>query len=50
VCRSLYLDARFDGPSARMPALARLVAELVRELADEILPDRGVHGLPLAAE
>ena len=50
VCRTLYLDARFDGPSARMPALARLVAELVRALADEILPDRGVHGLPLAAE
>ncbi|RDS75824.1 N-formylglutamate amidohydrolase [Alteriqipengyuania lutimaris] len=50
VCRSLYLDARFESASARMPAVARLLAELVRALADEILSERREHGLPLAAE
>ena len=50
VCRSLYLDARFESASARMPAVARLLAELVRALADEILPGRREQGLPLAAE
>lgn len=50
VCRSLYLDARFESASARMPAVARLLAELVRALADEILPERREEDLPLAAE
>lgn len=50
VCRTLYLDARFDGTSARQPALSRLLAELVRALADEILPGQREQGLPLAAE
>lgn len=50
VCRSLYLDARFESASPRMPGLARLLAELVRTLADEVLPGRGEQGLPLAAE
>ncbi len=50
VCRSLYLDPRFERLSPRMPALARMLAELVRTLAEEILPDRREHGLPLAAE
>lgn len=50
VCRSLYLDTRFERPSPRMPALSRMLAELVRSLVDEILPDRREQGLPLAAE
>ena len=50
VCRSLYLDARFENSSARMPGLARLLADLVRSLADEVHSDRREHGLPLAAE
>lgn len=50
VCRTLYLDARFDGASARQPALSRLLAELIRALADEILLGQRERGLPLAAE
>ena len=50
VCRSLYLDSRFESASARLPGLARLLAELVRVLADEVLPGRRDQGLPLAAE
>jgi len=50
VCRSLYLDARFEGLSARMPALARLLADMVRALADELAPHLRENGLPLAAE
>lgn len=34
VCRSTYLDARFDAPSARLPAVARMIAGLVDRLAD----------------
>ncbi|WP_368734256.1 N-formylglutamate amidohydrolase [Erythrobacter sp. YJ-T3-07] len=50
VCRTLYLDARLAGASPRLPGVARLIAELVRTLADEVLPDRRDYGLPLAAE
>ena len=50
VCRSLYLDSRFESLSPRLPGLARLLAELVRALADEGLPGRREQGLPLAAE
>ena len=50
ICRTLYLDARFESPSARMPALARLLADLVRALAAEILPGERDYDLPLAAE
>ncbi len=50
VCRTLYLDARLDATSPRLPGLARLIAELVRTLAKEIVPDRRDYGLPLAAE
>ena len=50
VCRSLYLDSRFESLSPRLPGLARLLAELVRALADEVLPGRREQGLPLAAE
>ena len=50
VCRSLYLDARFESASARLPGLARLLSDLVRTLADEVLPDERGSNLPLAAE
>ncbi|MDC0887284.1 N-formylglutamate amidohydrolase [Altererythrobacter sp.] len=50
VCRSLYLDARFDQPSARLPTIAKLLAGLVRELASEVVPPKKEMGLPLAAE
>lgn len=36
VCRSSYLDTRLEEPSARLPALARLLAGLVRQLAGEV--------------
>ncbi|MHA6333279.1 N-formylglutamate amidohydrolase [Qipengyuania sp. CAU 1752] len=49
VCRSLYLDARFEKTSARMPMLVRLLSGLVRELADEIL-SLGRTDLSQAAE
>src|SRR3990167_4074700 len=32
VCRSTYLDARLEQPSARLPQVARLLAALVREM------------------
>lgn len=35
VCRSTYLDARLDQPSARLPGMARLIAGLVNALASE---------------
>ena len=50
ICRATYLDARFAEPSARMPAMARLLTGLVRELGD-IVATLGRRGaLPLAAE
>jgi N-formylglutamate amidohydrolase len=33
VCRATYLDARLADPSARLPAVAKLLAGLVRDLA-----------------
>ena len=36
VCRSLYLDARLDQPSAKLPVIARLVAGLVRCLGEQV--------------
>ncbi|WP_049762449.1 N-formylglutamate amidohydrolase [Erythrobacter litoralis] len=50
ICRSLYLDARHEEPSARLPALARMLAGLVQTLAAEVVPPARDHGLPLAAE
>ena len=50
VCRTLYLDQRFESLSARMPALVRLLAELVRALAEEVSPGSRDYDLPLAAE
>ncbi len=43
VCRSIYLDARLDRPSARLPGIARLVSGLVRTLAHEV-EAMGRHG------
>jgi N-formylglutamate amidohydrolase len=50
VCRSLYLDARHEEASQRLPQVARLLGGLVRELAAEIVPPMGERDLPLAAE
>lgn len=50
VCRSLYLDARHEQASRRLPMVARLLAGLVRELAAEVLPPARESDLPLAAE
>ena len=50
ICRTLYLDGRFESLTARMPALARLLADLVRALADETQPGERDYDLPLAAE
>ena len=50
VCRTLYLDSRFEETSARMPAVARLLADLARALADEVLQSRRGRDLPQAAE
>jgi len=50
VCRSAYLDSKFDKPTARMSAVAKLVAGLVRGLAQRAL-DLGEPGdSRLAAE
>lgn len=45
VCRAIYLDARFDQPGPRLPAVGRTLAGLVRTLADEIaaLGDPDAH-------
>lgn len=37
VCRSTYLDAKLDQPSARIVTVARLLAGLVRHLAEEAI-------------
>ncbi|QYJ06357.1 N-formylglutamate amidohydrolase [Qipengyuania flava] len=50
VCRSTYLDARLDQPSARLPAIVKLLAGLVRTLgAETALMGRG-GGFSQAAE
>lgn len=50
VCRSLYLDSRFEQATRRLPVVARLIAGLVRVLAAEVLPPAHERNLPLAAE
>ncbi len=50
VCRSTYLDARLEQPSARLPALARLLAGLVRVLASDVAELGRGGQLPQAAE
>ena len=36
ICRTTYLDAGLDRPSARLPGVARLIAGLVRAVASEV--------------
>lgn len=50
VCRSSYLCQRLDAPSVRLPALARMLAGLVRVLAREVAAIGGASLAPLAAE
>lgn len=50
ICRSTYLDHRFDYPSANMAAVARLLAGLVRELAEGVAQLGQGNQLPFAAE
>lgn len=47
VCRSAYLDGALDQPGPGMATIARVIAGLVRRLADELTLGRG---LPQAAE
>ncbi|QPD00299.1 N-formylglutamate amidohydrolase [Qipengyuania soli] len=50
VCRSSYLCSRLDGPSMRLPALARMLSGMVRGLAREVAAIGGASLSPLAAE
>lgn len=50
VCRSTYLDARLSEPSARLPAVARMLAGLVRDLAACTATLGREPGFMLAAE
>lgn len=50
VCRATYLDADLAEPSARLPAVARLLAGLVRELGDSVAMLGRGRSLLLAAE
>ena len=50
VCRSTDLDARLDQPSARVPAIARLIAGLVRALGEEVAARHGAATFSQAAE
>lgn len=50
VCRSAYLDANLQEPTARLAGLARLIAGLVRDLAGHIVADNRDRGFPVAAE
>ena len=50
LCRTTYLDAAFAEPSARAPAIARLLTGLVRELGDAVAALGRGSAQPLAAE
>lgn len=50
VCRAAYLDAAMVEPSARMPAVAKLLAAFVRHMAAGAAALGRDRGLPLAAE
>ncbi|MEZ5682139.1 MAG: N-formylglutamate amidohydrolase [Erythrobacter sp.] len=50
VCRSSYLCTRLDGPSVRLPVIARMLAGMVRALAREVAAMGGAARTPLAAE
>lgn len=50
ICRSLYLDAQFDQPTARMGAIVKLLAGLVRGLAQRVAELGSSQAPALAAE
>lgn len=50
LCRSIYLDRRMEEPTARMGAVVRMVAGLVRELGGQTAGLGGANTLPIAAE
>ncbi|WP_338445379.1 N-formylglutamate amidohydrolase [Pelagerythrobacter marensis] len=50
LCRTTYLDAAFAEPSARAPAIVRLLTGLVRELGDAVAALGRGTAQPLAAE
>lgn len=50
VCRSTYLDARLETPSARHPAIAKLLSGLVCRLAGEVVEIGRGEQLAQAAE
>lgn len=50
VCRSAYLDSRLDQPCARMPGVARLLADMVRSLASDVADIGSRDRLAQAAE
>ena len=50
VCRSIYLDAHLDRPGPRLPAVARVLAGLVRSLAREVARFGDPASLAHAAE
>lgn len=50
VCRTIYLDAQLAVPSSRLPAVARLLAALVREMASGAAALGREPGFMLAAE
>ena len=50
VCRSTYLDAALAEPSARLPAVAKLLAGFISDMAAGTASLARDNGLPLAAE
>lgn len=50
VCRSLYLDLRFEAPTIRLPAITRLLTKLTLDLAGRVEAMGGDGRLPEAAE
>lgn len=50
VCRSLYLDQRFEAPSIRLPAITRLLTRLILSLAYQVEAMGREGRLPQAAE
>lgn len=50
LCRSTYLDRRMEEPTARMGAVVRMVAGLVRELAGAVAGLGRAGTMPIAAE
>lgn len=50
ICRATYLDAQLSEPSARLPAMGRLLAGFVRTLGDTVAAIGRGDGVALAAE